>query len=210
MQCTPPLNPQQNNLNFSVCIKIGSVFSHIWTKSQILSIYGQIRIRENPCFDIFHSVLNMVSVQYRHVYRMIIPTMVRSFFRHILYDLLTVAFYGNFLLLSINWPVLIIWLSNIPLYAYFFHRVLDIKILRFPHRARGLSVQMGWPRIHVKCNCSFYVPTWLVLDEKCATKIVNIATIRDYSDRQNMIRIFILNIWIEMQIMKQKLFDSNL
>ena len=34
-------------------------------------------------------------------------------------------------------------------------------------------------------------------DEKCATKIVKIATIRDYSDQQNII--FLLNKWIEMQ-----------
>ena len=96
------LNLQQNNPNFSVCIKIVSVFSHIWTESQILSIYGQIRIRENPCFDIFHAVFNMISVEYRHVYRIIILTLVRSFFSHILYSLLAVAWYGNFLLLSIN------------------------------------------------------------------------------------------------------------
>ena len=89
-------------LIFSVCIKIISVFSRIWAESQILSIYGQIRIRENPCFDIFHAVFNMISVEYRHVYRIIILTLVRSFFSHILYSLLAVAWYGNFLLLSIN------------------------------------------------------------------------------------------------------------
>ena len=141
--------------NFSVCIKIVSIFSHIWTESQILSIYGQIRIRENPYFDIFHTVFNMISVGYRHVYSMIILTMVRLFFGHILYNLLAKAWYGNFLLLSINWPILIIWLSNVPLYACFFRRVLNIKILSFPHMARELSVQIEWRRILAKCNCSF-------------------------------------------------------
>ena len=34
-------------------------------------------------------------------------------------------------------------------------------------------------------------------DGKCATKIVKIATIRDYSDQQNIK--FLLNKWIEMQ-----------
>ena len=123
--------------------------------------------------------------------------MVRLFFGHILYNLLAKAWYGNFLLLSINWPILIIWLSNVPLYACFFRRVLNIKILSFPHMARELSVQIEWRRILAKCNCSFKVPTWLVPDKKCATKIVKIGTIRDYSDQQNII--FPVNQWIELQ-----------
>ena len=148
-------NLQRNNLNFSDCIKIISVFSRLWTESQILSLYGQIRIRENPCFHIFPGVFNTTSVEYRHIYRMIILTMVRSLFRCILCNLLAVAWYRNFLLLSINWPILIIWLNSVSLYIYFFHRVLDIKILSLPHRARGLSVQMERPKIYVKCNSSF-------------------------------------------------------
>ena len=123
--------------------------------------------------------------------------MVRSFCRHILYNLLAVAWYENFLLLSLNWPIIIIWLSDVPSHTYFFHRVLYIKILSFPHRARGSSVQMERSRIYLKCNCSFEVQTWLVPDEKCAIKITKIVTILDYSNRQNII--FLLNKWIEMQ-----------
>ena len=37
----------------------------------------------------------------------------------------------------------------------------------------------------------------MVSDEKCATKIVKRATIRYYSDRENII--FLLNKWIEIQ-----------
>ena len=44
----------------------------------------------------------MTSVEYRHINRMIILTMVRSIFRYILYNLLAVAWYRNFLLLSVN------------------------------------------------------------------------------------------------------------
>ena len=69
--------------------------------------------------------------------------------------------------------------------------MLDIKILSFPHRHRGLSVQMERLKIDFKCNCSFKVPTSLVPDEKCATKIVKIATKIDYSDGKNII--FLLN-----------------
>ena len=110
---------------------------------------------------------NMISVEYRHVYRMIILTMVRSISRHILYNLLAVTWFGKVILLSINWPILVILLSNIPLYAYFFHRVLDIKILSFPHRAWGLSLQMERPIIYVKYNVLFrYQDDW------CRTKNV--------------------------------------
>ena len=69
----------------------------------------------------------------------------------------------------------------------FFHRVLDIKILSFPHRGQGLSVQMVSIKSYVQCNCSFSEPACLVPDEKCATKIVKITTKRDYFDRQNII-----------------------
>ena len=88
-------------------------------------------------------------------------------------------------------------ISIVSLYAYLFHRLLDMKIFSFAHSTRGLSVQMERPKIYVKCNCSFQVPTWLVPNEKCATKIVKIATKRDYSDQQNII--FLLSKWIEMQ-----------
>ena len=61
-----------------------------------------MRITENPCFHIFHAVFNMISVEYRHMYPMIILTTVESTFRHILYKFLAVAWHGNFLLLVIN------------------------------------------------------------------------------------------------------------
>ena len=81
--------------------------------------FSQIWIRENPCLDIFHAVFNMISVEYRHIYRMIILTMSSLIFRHILYNLLAVAWYEDFLLLTINWPILIIWLSTVSLHWEF-------------------------------------------------------------------------------------------
>ena len=79
-----------------------SVFSRIWTESQILSIYAQIWIRENPYFGVFHAVFNMISAEYGQVYRMITLNIVRSIFKHTLFILLAVARYGNFPLISIN------------------------------------------------------------------------------------------------------------
>ena len=81
--------------------------------------FSQIRIRENSCFDIFHAVFNMISVEYKHVYRMIILTMSSLVFRHVLHNLLAVAWYGDFLLLTVNWPILIIWLSTVSLHWKF-------------------------------------------------------------------------------------------
>ena len=118
-----------------------SVFSRILTESAILSICGKMRIRESSYFGIFCALYNMISMKYRHVYQMIILTMVRSMSKHMLNNLMVVARYRNFLLLSTNWPILNIWLSHVPRYAYFFHRVLEKKILI-------LSVQMDGPRIY--------------------------------------------------------------
>ena len=74
----------------------------------------KMRIRESPW------VYNMDSVEYRHLYQTIIFTMVRSMAKAMLTNLLTVPWYGNFLLLSTNWPILIIWVRHVPWYAYFF------------------------------------------------------------------------------------------
>ena len=61
-----------------------------------------MQIRESPYFGIFYTAYNMISVEHRHVYQIIILTMIRSmvtllWLDHMLNNLLIVAQYGNFL-----------------------------------------------------------------------------------------------------------------
>lgn len=93
--------------------KIISAFSRAWT---------ELQMQEGKCGleKARYRVYNMDSVEYRQMYQTIIFTMVRSMAKAMLTNLLTVPWYGNFLLLSTNWPILIIWVRHVPWYAYFF------------------------------------------------------------------------------------------
>ena len=149
----------------------------------------------------------MISAEYRHVYQLIILPMVKKIFKHVLNNLLTVARYGNFLLVSTNWSIFIIWLIHVPWYAHFLHRVLKIKILIFSYRARGLSAQMERYEFVLNITVLFLCKYSSCRMKQCATKIINTATISDCSDSQNII--FMRSKWIQMQ----KTFirhDSNL
>lgn len=93
--------------------KIISTFSRAWTESQMQE--GKCGLEKAG-----YRVYNMDSVEYRHLYHTIIFTMVRSMAKAMLTNFLTVPWLGNFLLLSTNWPILIIWVRHVPWYAYFF------------------------------------------------------------------------------------------
>ena len=60
------------------------IFEKVWTKSY-------------PYFDKFYAVYNMISVEYRHVYQLVILTMVRSMPKNILNNLLAVDMEFSFI-----------------------------------------------------------------------------------------------------------------